>query len=123
MGLLLREVGHFVGSYFYVFFLRRPTAWIFRRRLPFPFSYLEQPGSLCLFFYDPTSSDVDAKFPDTSGWSEFNEAPEEPIPSVVPVPLGVPVLMTCLVDASHASITVTLRSYTGIFVKLRGAPI
>ena len=31
--------------------------------------------------------------------------------------------MTCFVDASHASTTVTLRSHTGIFIKLSGAPI
>ena len=31
--------------------------------------------------------------------------------------------MLCFVDASHASNQVTMRSHTGIFIKLNGAPI
>ena len=53
----------------------------------------------------------------------FIEITEEPIPRDVPVPRGVPVLMTCFVVASYAPTKVTLRSHTGIFIKLNCAPI
>ena len=41
----------------------------------------------------------------------------------MPSPRGAPVKMLCFVDASHASNRVTMRSHTGILIKLNGAPI
>ena len=48
---------------------------------------------------------------------------DEPLPDDMPPPLGASVKMLCFVDASHASNRVTMRSHTGIFIKLNNAPI
>ena len=77
---------------------------------------------ICLFF-DPTSPGADVAFPSPVLGLCFIEITEEPIPRDVPVPCGVPVLMTCFVVASYAPTKVTLRSHTGIFIKLNCAPI
>ena len=77
-------------------------------------------GLRCLMF-DPTEPVHDVDFPDTSGLSQFYDY--EPIPDDMPLPRGIPVLMTCYADASHASNKVTMRSHTGIFILLNSAPI
>ena len=77
---------------------------------------------ICLFF-DPTSPGADVAFPSPVLGLCFIEITEEPIPRDVPVPCGVHVLMTCFVVASYAPTKVTLRSHTGIFIKLNCAPI
>ena len=77
---------------------------------------------VCLFF-DPTSPGADVAFPSPVLGLCFIEITEEPIPRDVPVPCGVPVMMTCFVVASYATTKVTLCSHTGIFIKLNCAPI
>ena len=47
----------------------------------------------------------------------------EPTPTDMPEAHGKDIVMTCWVDASHASNKVTMRSHTGIFIKLNGAPV
>ena len=86
------------------------------------FSYLEMAGSRCLLF-DPSVPECDVVFPDTTGLEKFYEVDGEPIPDDMPLPRGIPVLMSCFADASHASNMLTMRSHTGIFIKLNGAPI
>ncbi len=86
------------------------------------FSYLKSSGPRCLFF-DPTEPVFDVEFNDDQEWKEFYEIEEEPTPSDMPKPRGKKVVMTCWVDASHASNKLTMRSHTGIFIKLNGAPI
>ena len=86
------------------------------------FSYLELAGSRCLMF-DPTVPGNEVDFPDSSGLKHFYDADPEPIPDDMPAPRGIPMVMTCFADASHASNKVTMRSHTGVFIKLNGAPI
>ena len=45
------------------------------------------------------------------------------MPSDMPAPRGKSVSITCWVDASHASNKLTMRSHTGIFIKLNGARV
>ena len=86
------------------------------------FAYLDKSGPRCLFF-DPTPPIYDCEFNEEGDWQEFYDIEEEPTPSDMPAPRGKSVSITCWVDASHASNLVTMRSHTGIFIKLNGAPI
>jgi hypothetical protein len=45
------------------------------------------------------------------------------MPNDLPEPLGMPVSITCFVDANHAGNVITRRSHTGILLFIQGAPI
>ena len=74
-------------------------------------------------FFNPTPPVYEVEFNKDGDWKDFYEVEEEPTPSDIPAPRGKSVSMTCWVDASHASNKVTMRSHTGIFIKLNGAPV
>ena len=86
------------------------------------FSYLKHAGPRCILF-DDSVPEFDIDFNDGESWKEFYEVEEEPTPSDMPAPRGKSVVMTRWVDASHASNKVTMRSHSGIFIKLNRAPI
>jgi len=88
------------------------------------FSYLKTHQPQCLLF-DPSTPDIDIEFQEfeNEAWKDFYEIEDEPLPSDMPSPRGSPVKMLCFVDASHASNRVTMRSHSGIFIKLNNAPI
>ena len=90
------------------------------------FAYLKVHTPQCILF-DPTlpeiSVDIDFKEFENEAWKDFYEAVGEALPSDMPSPRGASVKMLCFVDASHASNRVTMRSHTGILIKLNGAPI
>ena len=90
------------------------------------FAYLKRHKPQCILF-DPSTPDinvdVDFKEFDDDAWKDFYEPEEEALPSDMPSPRGASVKMSCFVDASHASNRVTMRSHTGILIKLNGAPI
>ena len=86
------------------------------------FSYLNTSGP-CSLFFDPTELVFDVKFNDNDEWKELYEIEEEPTPSDMPKPRGKSIVMTCWVDAFHASKKLAMRSHTGIFIELNGAPV
>ena len=61
------------------------------------------------------------EFCEGNSWKEFYEIDTEPTPTDMPEARGV--VMTCWVDASHASNKVMMRSNTGICIKLNGTPV
>ena len=61
--------------------------------------------------------------PVESDWSELYPDAEEPIPTDMPKPRGKHVVITCFVDADHASNRVTRRSHTGMIILVNMAPI
>ena len=86
------------------------------------FAYLKKAGARCLLF-DPARPTYNVDFCDGGAWEEFYEVEPEPTPADMPKARGKSVVMTCWVDASHASQRVTMRSHTGIFITLNNAPV
>ena len=88
------------------------------------FAYLKTHQPQCLLF-DPSTPEINVPFEEfeNEAWKDFYEVEDEPLPDDMPPPLGAFVKMLCFVDASHASNRVTMRSHTGIFIKLNNAPI
>jgi hypothetical protein len=74
---------------------------------------------------------IDKSFPDHSkystndfdNWTEFYPDATEELPSNMPKPMGLPVRMTCYVDADHAHDTVTRRSITGVLLFINNTPV
>ena len=90
------------------------------------FAYLKRHTPQCILFDLNTpdiSVDIDFKDFEDDAWFDFYEVVDEALPSDMPSPRGASVKMLCFVDASHASNRVTMRSHTGILIKLNGAPI
>ena len=86
------------------------------------FAYLEKAGARCLLV-DPARPTYSVEFCDGGAWEEFYEVEPETTPADMPKARGKSVVMTCWVDASHASQRVTMRSHTGIFITLNNAPV
>jgi hypothetical protein len=87
------------------------------------FSYLAQHLDAPMAFDDLTPVYNMTAFQQTD-WSEsiYKDATEE-LPPKMPEPLGLPVIMTCFVDANHAEDQVTRRSQTGFIIYLNNAPV
>ena len=78
--------------------------------------------------FDPTRMDTDENLFERSTvgckeWKDFYPDAEEAIPSNAPPPRGLPVKISCYVDADHASNRVTRRSHTGILIYCMNSPI
>ena len=84
------------------------------------FSYLKHHDRSRIVF-DP--SYIEHPEVPTPDWSDFYKGYEEPIPSDMPEPLGMPIQTTCFVDSDHAGDTVTRRSRTGVLIFANRAPI
>ena len=68
--------------------------------------------------FDHTLPNFDVEPIESKGWEEFYEVDDEPVPTHAPELRGMPMKITCFVDASHASNKVTYRSHTGIYILL-----
>ena len=88
------------------------------------FSYLKLHQPQCILF-DPSSPEILTDFVEFNedAWEGIYPVDGELLPTDMPSPRGASVKMLCYVDASHASNRVTMRSHTGILIKLNGAPI
>jgi hypothetical protein len=88
------------------------------------FGYLQREVSRWILM-DPTYPNTfpGQAEPVYSEWTEFYEGATEPIPTDAPTPRGKHVILTCFVDADHASNRVTRRSHTGIILMMNSAPI
>ena len=89
------------------------------------FSYLKYQEPNRWLLMDPTYPSVfdGTQAPEFSDWNEMYPDAEEPIPPDMPRPRGRHVIITCFVDADHASNRVTRRSHTGILILVNSAPI
>jgi hypothetical protein len=56
-------------------------------------------------------------------WKPFYGDVHEEEPIDMPTPLGLPVEVSCFVDANHAGNIVTRRSHTGLIIFIQNAPI
>lgn len=89
------------------------------------FGYLKRHHNAELTF-DPTYTDIDYNKFELKDWttSEFGHLQgKEQLPPNMPVPRGAGFVMTAMVDADHASGTVTRRSRTGMLVYLNSSLI
>jgi hypothetical protein len=74
--------------------------------------------------FDPRTPHLDEScFQQNVDWKPFYGAVKEELPLDMPTPLGMPVMISCFVDANHAGNTVTRRSQTGIIIFIQNAPI
>jgi hypothetical protein len=74
--------------------------------------------------FDPRTPNLDEScFQQNVDWKPFYGDVKEELPLDMPTPLGMPVMISCFVDANHAGNTVTRRSQTGIIIFIQNAPI
>jgi hypothetical protein len=74
--------------------------------------------------FDPRTPNLDEScFQHNVDWKPFYGDVKEELPLDMPTPLGMPVMISCFVDANHAGNTVTRRSQTGIIIFIQNAPI
>lgn len=87
------------------------------------FSYLDNRSKSNMVF-DPKVVELDESNFNTTDWKDsvYGDVTEE-IPPNAPEPLGMPVHITCFVNANHAGDTQTRRSQTGFIIYLNNAPI
>jgi hypothetical protein len=73
---------------------------------------------------DATSPLIDEDcFQHDIDWKPFYGDVNEEEPIDMPTPLGLPVEVSCFVDANHAGNLVTRRSHTGLIIFVQNAPI
>jgi hypothetical protein len=85
-------------------------------------SYLSKHGRSKLVF-DPIARDWSNDDWTRPDWKDFYPGAVEQLPHDMPIPLGKPIQMHMLCDASHASDLVTRRSTTGFLIYLCGTPV
>jgi hypothetical protein len=74
--------------------------------------------------FDATTPIIDEDcFQHDVDWKPFYGEVYEEEPINMPTPLGLPVEISCFVDANHAGNIVTRRSYTGLLIFVQNAPI
>jgi hypothetical protein len=74
--------------------------------------------------FDPRTPSLDETcFQTNVDWKPFYGDIHEEMPLDMPTPLGMPVNITCFVDANHAGNVMTRRSQTGILIFIQNAPI
>jgi hypothetical protein len=74
--------------------------------------------------FDPTSPMLDEEcFQHDVDWKQFYGDIIEEEPNDMPNPLGLPVNVSCFVNANHAGNIITRRSHTGIIIFIQNAPI
>jgi len=79
------------------------------------FSYLKGHENSRLVF-DPAYPDIDERRFLPADWSDFYPDASDELPPNMPEPRGLPVDVTCFVDADHAGNLATRRSQTGILI-------
>jgi hypothetical protein len=74
--------------------------------------------------FDPTTPILDEEcFQHDVDWKPFYGDVREEEPNDMPIPLGLPINISCFVDANHAGNIITRRSHTGIIIFIQNAPI
>lgn len=73
--------------------------------------------------FDDMRADVDVGLFNNPDWSEFYPDTDEKVPPNCPKGLGIPVKITCFVDADHGGDLVTRRSHTGIIIFVNNTPV
>jgi len=86
------------------------------------FSYLKSHENSRLVF-DPAYPTIDDRRFHVTDWTDFYPDACDELPPHMPEPRGLPVDITCFVDADHAGNLVTRRSQTGILIFVNKAPI
>jgi hypothetical protein len=87
------------------------------------FAYIKSHLTSTIVF-DPAEPHLNGQsFAPEHDWSEFYHDAEELLPPKIPKPRGMPVTMTCFVDANHAGNILTRRSQTGFIIFVNKAPI
>jgi len=86
------------------------------------FSYLKGHENSRLVF-DSAYPDIDNRRFKEVDWSDFYPDAVDEIPPGMPEPRGMPVEISCFVDADHAGNLATRRSQTGILIFVNKAPI
>ncbi|GAX25842.1 hypothetical protein FisN_6Hu120 [Fistulifera solaris] len=87
------------------------------------FAYLDAHRQSNMIF-DPKVVELNESAFNKTDWADsvYGDVSEE-LPPNAPEPLGMPVHITCFVDANHAGDTQTRRSQTGFIIYLNNAPI
>ncbi len=86
------------------------------------FSYLKGHENSRIVF-DPAYPKIDDRRFKTVDWKDFYPKAIDELPPGMPEPLGLPVKISCFVDADHAGNLLTRRSHSGILIFLNKAPI
>jgi len=86
------------------------------------FAYLEKHPRATLVF-DDRYPGINDTAPDTDWLQSIYGKGEEELPPKMPEPLGKPVYVTAMVDASHGGDKLTFRSHTGILIYMNNSPI
>jgi hypothetical protein len=87
------------------------------------FAYLARHTTSKIVFDARTPLVDESCFTHDVDWKPFYGTVEEQKPYDAPVPLGMPVEISCFVDANHAGNVITRRSHTGILIFVQNAPI
>jgi len=86
------------------------------------FSYLKGHENSRIVF-DPTYPEIDDRCFNNVDWGDFYPEATDELPPGMPEPLGLPVEITCFVDADHAGNLLTHHSHSGVLIFLNKAPI
>jgi len=73
--------------------------------------------------FDPAYLEIDdRRFKDVD-WKNFYPEASDELPPGMPEPLGLPVDVSCFIDADHARNLLTRRSHSGVLIFLNKAPV
>ncbi len=86
------------------------------------FSYLKGHEKSRVIF-DPSYPEIDDRRFKTVDWKDFYPETTDELPPGMPEPLGLPVEISCFVDADHAGNLLTRRSHSGVLIFLNKVPI
>jgi len=86
------------------------------------FSYLKGHENSKLVF-DPAYPEIDERRFKDVDWKDFYPDASDELPPGMPEPLGLPVKISCFVDADHAGNLLTRRSQSGVLIFVNKAPI
>jgi len=86
------------------------------------FSYLKGHENSRIVF-DPTYPKIDDRCFKNVDWGDFYPEATDELPPDMPEPLGLPVEITCFMDADHAGNLLTHHSHSGVLIFLNKAPI
>ena len=92
------------------------------------FAYLKRNKHESRIIFDPTRMKTDEKLfcnsqTGSEVWKDFYPDAEEALPPKMPRPRGIPVKISCFVDADHAANRITRRSHTGIIIYCQNTPV
>jgi len=86
------------------------------------FSYLKGHKNSRVVF-DPVYTNLDERQFKTCDWGDFYPEANDELPPGMPSSQGLPMEITCFVDADHAGNLLTHRSQSGVLIFVNKAPI